>query len=308
MRPDGPLPRSRRIWRMPLSGNDWMPVLGRRSTPSRARMIRSVVEEHHRPDSAEHRHELFVRLERRRRGLRPGRTGRRLGRPRGSVRQRRSSRECAPRPLHARPIADQMRPLRDGSRILDRAGRRRPVVPDARPPLDSSASGQTGRNDAEQPFPAGHAAHRRPHRRRGRDCRRRRLGRCRWTAPRERAGGEWRGRARRRRPAPGRSGRRSVAPAAWPRGLRVRPVLGDGRHDRGPPRRDRHDTIALFSVTHAEQRGARDHANGYRRITGPIGRAIIAEAHDRGRRVDVTYTSFGEAKNDTLFASTADPG
>ena len=64
-------------------------------------------------------------------------------------------------------------------------------------------------------------------------------------------------------------------------------------------------TVALFSVTHAGKGALATTQTGYRRITGPIGRQIIADAHDRGRRVDVTYTSFGRSKNAALFASTA---
>jgi chitinase len=63
-------------------------------------------------------------------------------------------------------------------------------------------------------------------------------------------------------------------------------------------------TIALFSVTHTS-RGAIDMRQpGYRRITGPIGRRIVTDAHDRGVRVDLTYTSFGRDRNNRLFGST----
>jgi spore germination protein YaaH len=64
-------------------------------------------------------------------------------------------------------------------------------------------------------------------------------------------------------------------------------------------------TIALFSVTHGSKGALATTQTGYRRITGPIGRQIIADAHDGTRRVDVTYTSFGRSKNASLFASTA---
>ena len=62
-------------------------------------------------------------------------------------------------------------------------------------------------------------------------------------------------------------------------------------------------TVALFSVTHTSSGAIADDQNGYRAITGPIGRRIIADAHAANRRVDVTWTSFGRPKNDRLFAS-----
>lgn len=64
-------------------------------------------------------------------------------------------------------------------------------------------------------------------------------------------------------------------------------------------------TIALFSVTHTGKGGLATNLTGYRRIVGPIGQRIIADVHQRGRRVDIAYTSFGEARNATLFASEA---
>jgi spore germination protein YaaH len=62
-------------------------------------------------------------------------------------------------------------------------------------------------------------------------------------------------------------------------------------------------TVALFSVTHTARGAVATNQNGFRAITGPIGRRIVADAHDAGRRVDVTWTSFGRSKNDALFAS-----
>ena len=62
-------------------------------------------------------------------------------------------------------------------------------------------------------------------------------------------------------------------------------------------------TIALFSVTHGGKGALNTTQSGYRRITGPVGRQIIADAHAGHRRVDITYTSFGRAKNARLFAS-----
>lgn len=60
-------------------------------------------------------------------------------------------------------------------------------------------------------------------------------------------------------------------------------------------------TIGLFSVTHTGTGALATAQNGYRRMTGPIGRAIIADAHAAGRRVEVAWTSFGRAKNTALF-------
>jgi hypothetical protein len=60
-------------------------------------------------------------------------------------------------------------------------------------------------------------------------------------------------------------------------------------------------TLALFSVT-ARKSGAIDTKPlGYRRITGAIGSRIIAEAHARGARVDLVFSSFGGTRNGQLF-------
>lgn len=60
-------------------------------------------------------------------------------------------------------------------------------------------------------------------------------------------------------------------------------------------------TLALFSVTN-KRNGTLDTAqNGYKRIAGPIGQQLIAEAHARGTRVEVVFTSFGLDKNQRLF-------
>jgi spore germination protein YaaH len=64
-------------------------------------------------------------------------------------------------------------------------------------------------------------------------------------------------------------------------------------------------TIALFSVTHNGNGAIAATQKGDRAISGPIGRQIIADAHALGRRVDVAWTSFGQAKNHKLFASGA---
>ena len=46
-------------------------------------------------------------------------------------------------------------------------------------------------------------------------------------------------------------------------------------------------TIALFSVTHTATGEIAADQNGYRAITGSIGRQIVADAHAAKRRVDV---------------------
>ena len=64
-------------------------------------------------------------------------------------------------------------------------------------------------------------------------------------------------------------------------------------------------TIALFSVTHTSKGELATNQTGYKRITGPIGRRILADVHRRGGRVDLTYTSFGRERNARLFAAPA---
>ena len=60
-------------------------------------------------------------------------------------------------------------------------------------------------------------------------------------------------------------------------------------------------TLALFSVTHRSSGRMQDNQNGYKRITGDLGQGLIREAHERGTRVEVVYTSFGEAKNRAFY-------
>ena len=62
-------------------------------------------------------------------------------------------------------------------------------------------------------------------------------------------------------------------------------------------------TIALFSVTNTPKGAMDTRQNGYRAIAGPVGREIVADAHRLGHRVDLTWTSFGTARNDALFGS-----
>jgi hypothetical protein len=62
-------------------------------------------------------------------------------------------------------------------------------------------------------------------------------------------------------------------------------------------------TLALFSVTHTDSGKINTSQLGYQRITGPIGKRIITEAHDRKVQVQLTYTVFGYARNRTFFTS-----
>ena len=60
-------------------------------------------------------------------------------------------------------------------------------------------------------------------------------------------------------------------------------------------------TLGLFSVTN-ERDGTLDTSqNGYKRITGDLGARLIADAHERGTRVELVFTSFGNTRNDRLF-------
>jgi spore germination protein YaaH len=60
-------------------------------------------------------------------------------------------------------------------------------------------------------------------------------------------------------------------------------------------------TLGLFSVTHRRTGELATNQNGYRRITGPIGRAMIREAREQDTRVEIVYTSFGETKNRRFY-------
>ncbi|HYH93914.1 MAG TPA: glycosyl hydrolase family 18 protein [Candidatus Saccharimonadales bacterium] len=60
-------------------------------------------------------------------------------------------------------------------------------------------------------------------------------------------------------------------------------------------------TLALFSVTHRRDGSMATTQNGYRRITGDVGRTLVREAHDRETRVEIVYTSFGEPKNRRFY-------
>ncbi len=60
-------------------------------------------------------------------------------------------------------------------------------------------------------------------------------------------------------------------------------------------------TVALFSVTHSRSGALATNQNGYRRITGGVGERMIREAHDRGARVELVYSSFGTDKNARFY-------
>jgi hypothetical protein len=63
-------------------------------------------------------------------------------------------------------------------------------------------------------------------------------------------------------------------------------------------------TLELFSVGAGDNGGLLAKQTGFRRITGPLGSQIIREAHRRGQRVELVFTSFGYDRNDRLFGRT----
>ena len=62
-------------------------------------------------------------------------------------------------------------------------------------------------------------------------------------------------------------------------------------------------TLLLFSVTNTKTGSIDETQNGFKRITGDVGKRMITEAHDRGTRVELVFTSFGAARNDRFFSS-----
>jgi spore germination protein YaaH len=64
-------------------------------------------------------------------------------------------------------------------------------------------------------------------------------------------------------------------------------------------------TIGLFSVTHTRTGAINETLKGYRAITGSVGGRLIREARERGVRVELVYTSFGDARNERLFGDVA---
>jgi hypothetical protein len=62
-------------------------------------------------------------------------------------------------------------------------------------------------------------------------------------------------------------------------------------------------TVALFSVTNTATGAISTSAQGYKRITGAVGAAMIAAAHRRGTRVELVFTSFGASRNASFFGN-----
>jgi hypothetical protein len=60
-------------------------------------------------------------------------------------------------------------------------------------------------------------------------------------------------------------------------------------------------TLALYSVTAGKTGAINTRPLGYRRITGTIGQRLIAEAHARGRRVELVFANFGADRNLQFF-------
>jgi spore germination protein YaaH len=63
--------------------------------------------------------------------------------------------------------------------------------------------------------------------------------------------------------------------------------------------------VALFSVTNTSTGAISKSPPGYKRITGPVGAAMIAAAHRRGTRIELVFTSFGASRNTSLFGKAA---
>jgi spore germination protein YaaH len=62
-------------------------------------------------------------------------------------------------------------------------------------------------------------------------------------------------------------------------------------------------TLALFSVTPDRNGDIAKRELGFRRIDGAIGRKLVAEAHERGVRVELVFSSFGADRNRRFFTS-----
>jgi spore germination protein YaaH len=60
-------------------------------------------------------------------------------------------------------------------------------------------------------------------------------------------------------------------------------------------------TLGLFSVAARRNGAIHTGQNGYRRIVGETGAAIIRDAHALGIAVDLVFTSFGEQRNERFF-------
>lgn len=66
-------------------------------------------------------------------------------------------------------------------------------------------------------------------------------------------------------------------------------------------------SLELFSVTTNRNGTIRHSETGYKRITGAIGARLIAEAHARGQRVELVFSSFGFDRNAALFGIAPPP-
>ena len=64
-------------------------------------------------------------------------------------------------------------------------------------------------------------------------------------------------------------------------------------------------TVGLFSVTNTSKGALNRSQNGYKAITGQVGAAMIAAAHQRGTRVELVFTSFGTSRNKKFFTDAA---
>lgn len=64
-------------------------------------------------------------------------------------------------------------------------------------------------------------------------------------------------------------------------------------------------TAALFSVTNTSTGAISRSLQGYKRITGAVGAAMIAAAHRRGTRVELVFSSFGASRNASLLGNAA---
>ena len=64
-------------------------------------------------------------------------------------------------------------------------------------------------------------------------------------------------------------------------------------------------TLALFSVTHRADGELDAGATGFARVDGEVGRRLLAEAHARGTRVELVYSSFGAERNGPFFRDAA---
>ena len=79
-------------------------------------------------------------------------------------------------------------------------------------------------------------------------------------------------------------------------------VLGDGRPEITASRRDRPDDARPLLGDEQARRRDRHDPEGYQAIVGPLGEQLIREAHDRGVRVELVFSSFGTARNKRLFS------